>query len=130
MLHEAPLGSATGGADHARESRRRSDAGTGRVWAILRRLATASIMPLMAVWLSIEGAAARSGFSKKTLYRAIAAGELKAAKVRCRWRIAVQDLEAWLLPSPMVGRPVALRVGVEPEAGSLAALRLIEKGHR
>lgn len=36
----------------------------------------------MSAWLSIKEAAARSGFSTKTLYRAIAAGELRAKKVR------------------------------------------------
>jgi excisionase family DNA binding protein len=83
----------------------------------------------VSAWLSIKEAAARSGFSTKTLYRAIAAGELRAKKVRSRWRIAVSDLEAWLLPRPLA-RPVGARVAVPVETGSLAALRLIERDRR
>jgi excisionase family DNA binding protein len=84
----------------------------------------------MAVWLDIAGAARRSGFSTKTIYRAIAAGELRAAKVRSRWRIAATDLEIWLLPRPMVARPAVARVAVPPERGSRAALRDIEGKRR
>jgi excisionase family DNA binding protein len=79
----------------------------------------------VSAWLSIKEAAARSGFSTKTLYRAIATGELRAKKVRSRWRIAVHDLEAWLLV-PTVARPAVVRVGTPPETGSRA---LIER-HR
>jgi excisionase family DNA binding protein len=84
-------------------------------------------------WVSIKEAAVRSGFSTKTLYRAIAAGELRAKKVRSRWRIAVSDLEAWLripLPQPAVGRRAAARVAVPAEVGSREALRLIERRGR
>ncbi|HEX5584005.1 helix-turn-helix domain-containing protein [Gaiella sp.] len=84
----------------------------------------------MSAWLSIKEAAARSGFSTKTLYRAIAAGELRAKKVRSRWRIAVHDLEAWLLPRPTVPRPAVVRVAAPPETGSQAALRRIEGKRR
>ena len=90
-------------------------------------------LPLVTAWLSIKEAAAQSGFSTKTLYRAIAAGELRAKKVRSRWRIAVSDLEAWLqlpLPTLTLARPVAVRVAAPAEVGSLAALRLIERGRR
>jgi excisionase family DNA binding protein len=84
----------------------------------------------VSAWLSIKEAAARSGFSTKTLYRAIAAGELRAKKVRSRWRIAVSDLEAWLLPLPAKVRAVTPRAAAPAEVGSLAALRLIETGRR
>lgn len=84
----------------------------------------------MSAWLSIKEAAAWSGFSTKTVYRAIAAGELRAKKVRSRWRIAVSDLEAWLRPQAVRVRPVAVRVAAPAESGSLAALRLIERGRR
>jgi excisionase family DNA binding protein len=84
----------------------------------------------MSAWLSIKEAAARSGFSTKTLYRAIAAGELRAKKVRSRWRIAVSDLEAWLLPRPVVGSPAPVHVAASAETGSREALRLIETGRR
>ena len=83
----------------------------------------------MSAWLNIQEASARSGFSTKTLYRAIAADELRAKKVRSRWRIAVSDLEAWLLPRPVVARPRLLGVAAPAETGSLAALRLIEGIH-
>jgi excisionase family DNA binding protein len=80
--------------------------------------------------LSIREAAARSGFSTKTLYRAIAAGELRAKKVRSRWRIPVSDLEAWLHPGPVMGSREGVRVAAPAETGSLAALRLIESDRR
>jgi excisionase family DNA binding protein len=84
----------------------------------------------MAAWLDIKEAAARSGFSPKTLYRAIASGELPARKIRSRWRIASADLEAWGLPYPAARRPVAVRVAVPPETGSRDALRHIEAGRQ
>ena len=85
----------------------------------------------MSAWIDIKEAAARSGFSTKTLYRAIKAGELRAKKVRSRWRIAVSDLEAWLrLPAPAAARPAAVRVAAPAEVGSLGALKLIETGRR
>jgi excisionase family DNA binding protein len=80
----------------------------------------------MAVWLDIKAAASRSGFSTKTIYRAISAGELKAAKVRSRWRIAVHDLEEWLRAGADAVAPPALLVNVETQPGSRAALRKIE----
>jgi len=84
----------------------------------------------VSVLLSIREAAARSGFSTKTLYRAIAAGELRAKKVRSRWRIPVSDLEAWLHPGPVMGSREGVRVAAPAETGSLAALRLIEGDRR
>jgi excisionase family DNA binding protein len=84
----------------------------------------------VSAWLSIKEAAARSGFSTKTLYRAIAAGELRAKKVRSRWRIAVHDLEAWLLPRPTVARTAVVRAVAPAETGSRAALRQIERHPR
>jgi excisionase family DNA binding protein len=47
-------------------------------------------------WLPLTEAAEHAGFATKTLRRAIDAGELRASKVRGRWRVAVADLEAWL----------------------------------
>jgi len=84
----------------------------------------------MSVWLSVKEAAVRSGFSTKTLYRAIAASELQAEKVRSRWRIRVPDLEAWLHPSATVVARAVVQGEVWPEAGSREALRLIERGRR
>jgi excisionase family DNA binding protein len=87
-------------------------------------------LPVMAAWVDIGEASARSGFSRKTIYRAIAANELRAKKVRSRWRIAVHDLEAWLLPRPTVARSAVVRAAAPPETGSRAALRLIERHGR
>jgi excisionase family DNA binding protein len=87
----------------------------------------------MSAWLSIKEAAARSGFSTKTLYRSIAAGELRATKVRSRWRIAVSDLDAWLrlpLPRQAVPGPAGVRAAAPAQVGSLAALRLIDRDRR
>ena len=68
-------------------------------------------------------AARRSRFSLKTIYRAIHAGELRAHKVRSRWRIAVSDLDEWL-----VGNHIGVVTPRRSEAavGSRAALRDIE----
>lgn len=68
-------------------------------------------------------AAARSRFSMKTIYRAIHAGELRAHKVRSRWRIAVPDLDAWASGDYAASTP---SVSVIPATGSPAALRAIE----
>jgi excisionase family DNA binding protein len=68
-------------------------------------------------------AAARSRFSLKTIYRAIHAGELRAHKVRSRWRIALADLDAWASGATNASAP---SVSVTPATGSLAALRAIE----
>lgn len=59
-----------------REQRRRSPAG----------------LPL----LSPEDVACRCGVSRKAVYRAVARGELRAARILSRLRIDPADLEAWL----------------------------------
>lgn len=60
----------------SREQRRRSPAG----------------LPL----LSPEDVACRCGVSRKAVYRAVARGELRAARILSRLRIDPADLEAWL----------------------------------
>jgi excisionase family DNA binding protein len=75
-----------------------------------RRRSPASV-PL----LSPEDVARRCGVSRKAIYRAVARGELRAARILSRLRIDPGDLEAWLRanvidaqsPTPS---PVALRL--------------------
>lgn len=45
--------------------------------------------------LSPEDVARRFGLSRKAVYRAVARGELRAARIRSRLRIDPADLEAW-----------------------------------
>ena len=79
--------------------------------------------------LTAEQAAKQSGFSLKTIYRAIRDGELPAWKVRSRWLIASEDLATWLGPrdqEPAARHRVTLAPGAPPEHGSLTSLRAIE----
>ncbi len=49
---------------------------------------------------SIPQAVSISGLSRNTLYRAIAAGQLKARKNGARTLILAEDLKAWLTALP------------------------------
>ena len=51
--------------------------------------------------LTPNAAADRSGQSRTTIIRAIAAGELAATKHGNRWAIAVEDLDLWTAQRPM-----------------------------
>jgi excisionase family DNA binding protein len=46
--------------------------------------------------LSVNDVASGLGFHATTIYAAVNSGELKAFKVRGRWRIAPDDVQAWL----------------------------------
>lgn len=79
--------------------------------------------------LTLAEAALRTRFSAKTLRRAIESGELVAFKVRGRWRIRDEALEAWIGSRRYVpaGESVELPTpACPPEVGSLLALRRIE----
>ena len=55
--------------------------------------------------LTPNAAAERSGQSRATITRAIAAGELEATKHRNRWSIDLDDLDRWTAQRPLsVGR--------------------------
>lgn len=45
--------------------------------------------------LGIEEVAENVGLSKWAVYQAIEAGELRASKMRSKWRIRPEDVEAW-----------------------------------
>ena len=45
---------------------------------------------------SVSEVAELTGLSESVLYRAIAAGELRASKLRGRLRVRFADLEAWI----------------------------------
>ena len=47
-------------------------------------------------WFTVDETARRSGFSQKTIYRAVQAGELESRKIRCRWRISAEAFERWM----------------------------------
>lgn len=51
---------------------------------------------MTAEWMNPEQAASQSGFSTKTIYRALWDGELVASKRRRRWRIRPDALTAWI----------------------------------
>lgn len=54
--------------------------------------------------VSVAHVASMTGLSDTAVYRAIAAGELRAAKLRGRLRIRVADIDAWIESSAV--RPV------------------------
>lgn len=45
--------------------------------------------------LSPEEVADHSGLSRRAIYRAIESGEIPATKLRSRWRLYPEDVEAW-----------------------------------
>lgn len=51
--------------------------------------------------LTPNAAAERSGQSRATIIRAIAAGELEATKHRNRWSIGLDDLDRWTAQRPL-----------------------------
>jgi len=71
--------------------------------------------PGSASLLSPEDVARRCGLSRKAVYRAVARGELRAARILSRIRIDPGDLEAWLWanivdPGSPAPAPVASRL--------------------
>jgi len=86
------------------------------------------MLPQMAAWINVDDAAQRSGFCRKTIYRAIHAGELTARKVRTRWRISPDDLDAWIADgaTPADTSTERVSMSVPVRVGSRAALRAIE----
>lgn len=59
--------------------------------------------------LSVSELAELTGLSESVLYRAIAAGELRASKLRGRLRVRFVDLDAWIesnLVRPDPPRPI------------------------
>jgi excisionase family DNA binding protein len=78
--------------------------------------------------LSVADAVALTPFSRKTILRALVARELVGSKVRNRWLIRPEDLDAWLdsgrrgSASKTAPRPVR-----PPSAGSVERLRAIEE---
>lgn len=75
-------------------------------------------------WLTPEQAADVSGFSTKTIYRALWAGELVAAKRRRRWRIRSAALDAWV-DGERAGDPAttsSTRRRVAPKRGGLGKM--------
>jgi excisionase family DNA binding protein len=80
-------------------------------------------------FMTPSDAAATTGLSVKTIYRAIWAGELVASK-RGRWLISSEDLAEWILEGRQTERPGAniapSSLFGDSERGTLAALRAIE----
>jgi len=82
-------------------------------------------------FLTVEEVAARSGYSEKTVYRAIDNGRLRASKPASRWRIDPEDYWRWMRSEPVrvvgAGQGSLIRPApaVMPERGSLEALRAL-----
>jgi len=75
--------------------------------------------------LSPEDVARRFGLSRKAVYRAVARGELRAARIRSRLRIDPGDLEAWFqasLVDPIDRPPTAPVPGRLPVSTGLRRL--------
>ena len=78
--------------------------------------------------LTVAEAAARTPFSTKTILRALVAGELVGSKVRNRWLIRLNDLDAWIdsgRTAAIVNVP-RLRAPQPTPVGSADRLRQIE----
>lgn len=72
--------------------------------------------------LTPNAAAERSGQSRATITRAIAAGELAATKHRSRWSIDLDDLDRWTAQRPLSagrGADGRFRKGEPPEASQM-----------
>jgi excisionase family DNA binding protein len=78
--------------------------------------------------VSVAAVAAMTGLSDTAVYRAIAAGELRAAKLRGRLRIRVADVDSWIdesavrpVPSERESRASRSRGAGVPAAASAVA---------
>ena len=61
-----------------------------------RRAKPATELSTVDSLLSPEDVARRCGLSRKAVYRAVARGELRAARILSRLRIDPRDVEAWI----------------------------------
>jgi hypothetical protein len=76
--------------------------------------------------MTVANVAGRSGFSTKTVLRALQAGELVGSKVRSRWVIWPEDFRAWI----DAGRPAVAATASPQECtrvGSTERLLAIER---
>ena len=84
------------------------------------------------IWLTPAETGAMTGFSVKTIYRAMKAGELVASRVRSRYLIDPRDVARWVescrvnAVQERSSTSLSFRPG-NPESGSLAELRAIER---
>lgn len=70
--------------------------------------------------LSPEDVARRCGLSRKAVYRAVARGELRAARILSRLRIDPRDVEAWIRANVVDGNcpaPAPARLTVPASTG-------------
>jgi excisionase family DNA binding protein len=86
-------------------------------------------------FLTVADAARRASVSSKTIYREIRRGELRAMRIRSRYRITPEDFRCWIEScrmedddnaSPRSAPARAPKVADGP--GTLARLRSIEAG--
>lgn len=78
--------------------------------------------------MSVADVASQSGFSTKTVLRALGAGELVGSKVRSRWVVWPEDFRAWIDGGRREARKATNSTGGEArEVGSVERLRAIER---
>jgi hypothetical protein len=78
--------------------------------------------------MSVADVASQSGFSTKTVLRALAAGELVGSKVRSRWVVWPEDFRAWIDGGRRETKASATcSSGKVGEVGSVERLRAIER---
>ena len=88
----------------------------------------------MKEFLSVKEIHERTGISTDAIHRAIRRGELKASKVANRVIVHVDDFRAWIRDHQVAtdrapeARPLPRKPARPARAGSLAALRSIERG--
>jgi excisionase family DNA binding protein len=72
-----------------------------------------------------------TGFSANAVYRAVAAGELRASKMRGRLRIRLADVEAWIEENVVAVEPLARErvaaADLAPEGGGRGLLELLKE---
>lgn len=78
--------------------------------------------------MTVEEVSRHAKLSPKTVCREIGRGNLRAYKLSGRWRIRVEDCEAWIDKAAYAPDriDVSRHVPAAPSRGSLAALRQIE----
>ena len=78
-------------------------------------------------FLTTAEVAARSGLSKKTVYRAIRDGRLRASRPTARYLIAESDYLSWVRLGSETNRPSVDTLSADPPVGSAEELRAIER---
>ena len=81
-------------------------------------------------YLTVREAAVRSGFSPKTIYRAIRSGALEASRPTAHYRISAEGLERWLSSRINTDAKAASQRSVAPARLAVASLQRLREIER